>query len=206
MADAQHVRQHNEQMELLKSRSVDESGFGYESVTDAYAEGTEREVSRNRKRMAGSAAIAGATGLFGGWIGDHFVDGIWGHDSKIHSKAHLLSGNKGGSHEAGSDRLHDYNVTKLPTVGNPVSVEAGSGIIREIQQYADAQGHPVSGARASEIYENLRQSQGNEIIDLKGTDTYTGPQGDLRLAHPDAHAHWYEAAQRELDKELKKTT
>jgi predicted nuclease with TOPRIM domain len=74
------------------------------------------------------------------------------------------------------------------------NVEPGSGIIREVHQYADGVGKYISDNRAYQIYQQLRSHFGRHIIDLSGTRQNTYMVGnDIRLTQP-GDAHWYLAA------------
>lgn len=172
---------------------------GTYNVTDAFAEGTERSVTRNRMRTIGSAAIGAVAGAVGAkFLGDSLHD-LWSKNSP--SVPHGITTQPPKMPPVGP-ASPEHGVT-----GESFMVEPGSGIEREIQEYAASHGYDVTPQQASAVYSNLHDQFGRNIIDLKGRDTYM-VGSDVRLTHPDDSAHWYpgvEAMMRRLLEEEDKT-
>lgn len=193
---------------------------GMKDVTSAYAEGTERSVTRNRRRMFGAAVIGLVAGAVGGEIGHELahVVGIGIHDVFSHHGADHSSGaghtgsiktpngngqtyqhGSGSPAAKGTGGAHTVPTTthhELRPQGKGFNVEHGSGEIPEIQEYATSRGHNISAERATQIWDAAHAKFGDHVVNLDGTghDVYHVHQSngvlDTRLTQP-GEAHWW---------------
>lgn len=89
--------------------------------------------------------------------------------------------------------------------GPAFTIEHGNGLAREIRQYADSQGHHVSGAQAFRMYLDAKNHLGgNNIVVLPDgrMGTYIMPNGDYGISEAAKGAHWSAAMKHLLDADL----
>lgn len=184
------------------------------SVTGVFAEGTKKDVQRNRRRTLGAMALGAVAGAVGGhFLGDLAHNALWGGGH------HPSPQQPYGEHSPNSTPPGMQPQPPKPEVPSPSSpapngppitpehgltgqefkVEHGSGIIREIQEYADSHNYHIKPGDADRIYHELYQEHGSQIIDLKGPgpDTYVIRPGDLGLTHS-GEGSWYPGIEDEL--------
>jgi len=196
-------------------------------ITGAFADGTQRAVERNRRRMRRGAvigALGGALGAFAAYEvmeNLHIPNPFENHTAPKPGPGTDLNGPKPGlgtdlngpkpganpnlnAHPAPPAGQHPPAAPHKPEIvpGGKLYVEPGSGIIREIDEYASTHGQNISAVDASRIYENLKAAHGARFIDVSGTDTYN-VGSDVRITHP-GFGHWYPGVEHDINEQLAK--
>jgi hypothetical protein len=190
-------------------------------ITGTYAQGTKQEVNRNRARLAVATAIGGFSAYLGGLASHAVENAIFGGG---HQPASPGNQPTTPHHEPTAPPQHPTTPPSKPTVppsqvppqqptqppvhgvtGQEFYVEHGSGIIREMQEYASAHNYKVSDEQVYEIYQHLQEQYGRNIVDLegKGPDTYVMNSGGIGLRHP-GEANWYPGVENSLRELLAK--
>lgn len=199
------------QTKLADAATKDPLSLGSDMV-DSINQHTRAELNRNRRRMMGSVAIGAAAGVVGGELGHLAHEAVFGgggsHIAPSHPNVHHGAGSNHHHPSAKHGSGHNHgngNPTgrELQPQNKAFRVENGSGIIREVSEYAQSRGHHISPERAQEIYNHLHAKFGRNIVNLNGShDTYM-VGSDVRLSHP-GMAHWYPGVEHMLDQELSK--
>ena len=141
---------------------------------------TDEIVKQNRGEMArsimmGASAGAAAGGFAGNWV-----------DAALHPGAqhNLVNGQQATDAHPNEGTLPSDRYDQM-LKGHHFNAERGSSVIREIQQAAQANGHPISMHDAGQIYNDIYHDVGDKII--HGGPEYHGPTGDIRFGHPGAY-------------------
>lgn len=170
-----------------------------ESVTKVYADATERGVKRNRVRVMGGVAIGAATGFLGAYLGEFVHNAVYGSEYR-HGVPPTTTEKPPSSSPTPRAPVSppEHGLT-----GQEFIVEPGSGVIREIKEYAAAHNYNITPQDAFRIYTELYQEHGSNIVDLRGPgpDTYLIRPGDIGLSRPGT-AQWYPGIEAELRSRL----
>jgi hypothetical protein len=198
----------------IKDESRDIPYLPY-TVTDSYAEGTMKNVRRNRRRLMGSVVIGAAFGTGGAFLGELAHNALWGNSHKptavkppvVH---HPVTHHHPVKHhgQTSSPRppavkpkppVQHHPVTLHGPTGQEFYVTPGGGEISEIQAYAASHNYHVTPGQAYQIYLELYDQHGANIIKLAGSgpSTYVIRPGDVGLSHP-GEARWYPGIESEL--------
>jgi hypothetical protein len=191
-------------------------------ATEVHAEAVDREVSRNRKRFLGAAAIGLAAALAGAYLGDQLhtsVQGILASSPAL--PTNVLTHHKhlaGTSHGRVASVInhqqrrlngisHKHQQSKVfstaKTQNTRFYVTPGSGETSEIHNYGLTHHFHTSIAKAEQVYDKLHDKFGDRIIKLngKGPSTYNIAPGDIGLSHP-GYAHWFPGIQKLMNRLL----
>jgi hypothetical protein len=168
----------------------------------------EKNVRRNQKRLATAGAI-GAISAFGGrWASQWLIDLLW---PNVGASAPNPPVSGGGNNPpvSGGGNTPPVVVTpnNTPTIfSSEFMVENGSGVIRELQDLATANGEVLSDNNAFLMYKDLIINVGTQVIDLKATpqidDLYSRGNGDWGISAP-GQAVWSDAAKIWLENNYK---
>ena len=149
------------------------------SVTGIHAEGTDRQVTRNKKRIvygigltAVSTGAAAAFSVLGHTLANaHNVASVKPKSTLTPSSTTLPktpSSTTLPKRPITTPRPHTPIAHRAKLINQPFSVSNGEGIINEINHYALERNMHLSPARALDIYKQLASRFGGHIIDLQG--------------------------------------
>lgn len=170
-----------------------------DSITAEHVAGANSGARRNRRRLGTATLLGAGFGAAGAEIGGLIAGAVGGG-------SHVVP-----IHHPGSHVHHPAPPTHHPTpphhpappahgtTGQEFYVEPGSGEIREIQEYAASHNYNVTPQQAFDIYQQLYNEHGSNIIDLTGggPSTYIIGPGDIGLSRP-GMATWYPGIENEL--------
>lgn len=142
-----------------------------------------REAARKAagKFAIGVAVGAGGAGLYK-WA-DGSVHAMQGHTTHGSSTG-TTHGAWGSGEPPHSGVVPEIDHTETLT-GTTFNVEHGSGLIRELQQFAGANGHKLSPVQANQLHHELMAKFGKDYINIKGIAQDTYMHGtDVRLSAP----------------------
>lgn len=146
---------------------------------------TANEMLANRKRIRTATGLGMLAGGIGGGVTGGVVQEFFTHKANVDA----VGNRPPRGAKAGAKIEHALD----PKLDNSFNVEHGSGLIREWDQWASANGHPINGHTATQLHHAVLKHFGPDgIIDLRGVgraaETYT-QSGDVRIGAPGG-AHW----------------
>lgn len=177
----------DEKFAELKKRAVESGKDGFDAASQLAGDILEgaREIGYkqaerarvNNRRMTVAFGLGAAAGNLAGNLTMNAVNGAWGHGGVGKKGAVLPSEDGGGG---------DHEILK----GTQFSVEKGHGLIRELREFATANGHALSPIQAESLHHDLIKEFGKDYIDIHGVkhDVYMHG-GDVHLSAP-GKANW----------------
>jgi len=175
-----------------KQKEIDEfdKSKNYTEATDALISVTEGrtglEEIDNRRRVGTGVGVGLAAGGAGVVAGAALRAGIENSMSQHIDHHHSDGGSKDGSDKhkdlygkpPAPDKPHTPEAESI--VGNSFNVEPGNGLTTELQQFAQANGHELTGDQAFQLHEALTNQFGQDYIDLAGRsqDVYSMGTGE----------------------------
>ena len=188
----------DEKFAELKKRAVESGKDGFDAASQLAGDILEgaREIGYkqaerarvNNRRMTVAFGLGAAAGNLVGNLTMNAANSAWGHGTPTHGgdgagndqigkKGHLVPADPSG----GSDET---------LKGTQFSVEKVHGLIRELREFATANGHALSPVQAESLHHDLIKAFGKDYIDIHGVkhDVYMHG-GDVRLSAPGT-ANW----------------
>lgn len=144
------------------------------------------KLADTARKKAGKTALAFALGFGAGGAGVHAVHNAFFSGHEATASGHEAPAGEPKPDQTPQNKPDGVNDTGLdeqipsPELhGQKFTVESGHGVIEEIQEAAQANGHKISAGRAEDIYNQLYGQYGDKII--SGGPEYHGPTGDIRF-------------------------
>lgn len=184
-------------------------------VTDAFLDGAEQEVSKNRKRTIaaiGSVVLGAVAAYSFSLLGDSLFNGGGG---RVHHLAqnrvsrvlkqpehNVIKNHQPGLIKSTKPKIPSTNNGEIVATNQNFTIKPGDGITNEISRYASLHGKPINSAKSYQIYQQLAATHGDNILKISGSGPSTLMHGSqVWIARPGVGT-WAPGVEDEIDKLL----
>jgi len=182
----------------IRARHTLDGVGSVEDITKTTEASTDAEMMRNRKRVRTATALGAAAGK-GVFKLKEFFDHRY-RDPSRPPEAPKDPTPPEAPKDPTPQPPKTPDVPKPPTPEAPkglqFNVEPGSGFEREFRQFFEANGKPIDGQQAHDLYKHFESTVGSDNI-IKPLDTYARAAGDTGISSP-GMAEWSPEAERVL--------
>ena len=200
LAKAQAIEDINKKRQYINETSFydEETGeYYFDRINNITEQRTNDEVMSNRRRMKMSVAIGALGARLGFSLGETLRSGL---ESTAEAKSAGAEGSpeatpetgQGGSEAGqGTSDAGAENQASMPELkGETFYSEDGSGLIRELGEFAQVNGQKLTEAESTELYHHLMDKFGQDFIDINGAGADTYLHGsEVRLSSP-GYSSW----------------